>query len=1037
MDNKCNQYQQDTYAWNVNAGTIELTDDIVCNQADHGLFHARAGDVLTIIGNGHMIDLSGCADGTKCRAISLHNGAIFEASNVTIKGGQAPTGGGLWVGDGASLSLSHVTFVDNHAYRTNANNGRGGAIWIQDRSDTIDLSTVRFQDNTADSVGPAVYTTSSVIIDDCDALREYGAFEGTIQHPACTWTGTPTQSPTEATTASVDESSFPFDVSLRQNSCPPEWTLVDDILCYGVVQTDYLQRLQGSNTQSFVALLDGESMKKTCPIYDRQKYDKSSCPMPNSCSGTRPEMEAAPLFQAETSCYNALLSSWTNRASTPNTAFEDRLVNCMPHELWYTDTFEANPPHYHWWFNEQTPTNFGTPTFGWGAPWISYRTHPHIIGRMSDGQNSVTTPSSTHLCQKTGCSPGSVLEYDINTLTIDSVSDVVAVCRPCAVNTTTNKWGARVCEHCVAGFNCSSDANWGYTRDCLAGTYCAEAESGYCNAGYYCPLGSTTKQGEGVCDAGYYCPAGSATKQGDGMCDTGYYCPAGSATKQGDGMCEAGYYCPAGSATKQGVGVCDAGYYCPAGSATNTTLCKGGYYCPNSSTEVVCETGYHCPAGSSTSQGDGMCEAGSYCPAGTPKGVCEAGYYCPAGSTTDRGDGKCEAGYYCPAGSSTDRGDGKCEAGYYCPAGSSTIQGDGRCDVGYYCPAGSSTTMGLGLTEDLLAAPTQCTVNVTEPTTCGDGTFFNPTTHTCDVNTTLVCGDGLIWGGDDTCSVNGDAVCGGDVLWDGGSCNLTCGEDMYRKQTECLRWTKCTSSEYEYAAPTRTTDRVCKTPKDCADTEYESHAPTATADRVCQRLTVCNATEYETVEPVPGHTDRVCQSLTVCTDNETEYSQPTLNTDRVCANIEHSCDVDICFGTAPQLGMEENARCDGTKVQWAHHDKNTGMVYNFGTDTDNINIRFPMNASISFYGMEEWEKILYNPYFDYPCDQESCDFNLGEVIRSNHCKRYDQQYNRWLCSGGQTKGRGNCAIGYLAGYPNCDQFAWTHLTRTYYVACHY
>jgi hypothetical protein len=137
--------------------------------------------------------------------------------------------------------------------------------------------------------------------------------------PSSSPSSLPSLKPSTAPSDDPSVSSFPFNVSLHQNGCPPEWTLVDDILCYGVVQTDYLQRLQGSNTQSFVALLDGESMKKTCPIYDRQTPLQV--------------MEAAPLWQAETSCYNALLSSWNNRAHTPNTAFEDRLVNCMPHEI--------------------------------------------------------------------------------------------------------------------------------------------------------------------------------------------------------------------------------------------------------------------------------------------------------------------------------------------------------------------------------------------------------------------------------------------------------------------------------------------------------------------------------------------------------------------------------------------------------------------------------------------------------------------------------------------------------------------------------
>ena len=469
-------------------------------------------------------------------------------------------------------------------------------------------------------------------------------------------TTTPTPKPTFAPTTQPPTTPFPFDVSLHQNICPPEWSLVDDILCYGVVQSDYIERLKGSST-SFVALLDGESMHMTCPIYDRDKYFKFSCNSPRACTSTRPVMQAAPLWQAQPGCYERLRKSWNDRKGvylSSNNAFEDKLVNCMPHELLYTkyvSDFNGNPPHYHWWFKGSIPTNMHVSggNFGWGSPRINYETHPHIIGRMAQNRVMVDTPSKTHLCQKTGCPPGSVLSYAIDSTTIESVADVAAFCLPCVGSTTTTKWGARSCEPCVDGINCTGDENWVYTRDCLAGTYCGESESGYCEAGYYCPAGSVTKQGAGLCEEGYYCPAGSATKQG--------------------------------------------------------TPCPEGYYCPETYLKKPCDAGYHCPAGSTSIQKGMECEAGYYCPAGAPKQRCKAGFYCPAGSSTSTGAGECKAGYYCPDGSSTKQGAGKCEAGYYCLVGSATSSDFRRkCEHGYYCPAGSSDKEGLGRMEELLAA---------------------------------------------------------------------------------------------------------------------------------------------------------------------------------------------------------------------------------------------------------------------------------------------------------------------------------------------
>ena len=81
-----------------------------------------------------------------------------------------------------------------------------------------------------------------------------------------------------------------------------------------------------------------------------------------------------------------------------------------------------------------------------------------------------------------------------------------------------------------------------------------------------------------ACAAGRYGTVGGAATYDDGECegpcDAGFFCPAGSSTK-GDAsrQCTAGYYCVEGSTSATGGTAvdptskpCDAGYFCTAGS---------------------------------------------------------------------------------------------------------------------------------------------------------------------------------------------------------------------------------------------------------------------------------------------------------------------------------------------------------------------------------------------------------------------------------------------------------------------------------------
>jgi hypothetical protein len=71
-----------------------------------------------------------------------------------------------------------------------------------------------------------------------------------------------------------------------------------------------------------------------------------------------------------------------------------------------------------------------------------------------------------------------------------------------------------------------------------------------------------------------------------------------------------------------------------------------------------------------------------------------------------------------------------------------------------------------------------------------------------------------------------------------------CPEGQYYDDGTCTALTTCdTSTQYESAAPTATSDRVCTALTTCdTSTHYESVAPTAFRDRVCTALSTIHPT---------------------------------------------------------------------------------------------------------------------------------------------------------------------------------------------------
>lgn len=219
----------------------------------------------------------------------------------------------------------------------------------------------------------------------------------------------------------------------------------------------------------------------------------------------------------------------------------------------------------------------------------------------------------------------------------------------------------------------------GIPRKCPPGRYGSTTGlynsmcSGYCQAGYYCQLGSDNPQFRVCGNESFFCPAGSSvpypvdigyyTLGGgeDGMtrntqqhCEPGYYCiegikyicPAGryggifgETQANCSGVCDAGYYCTEGSTIPTQIQCGDARQYCLAGSP-HPLLVPQGYYSINGdqntrSGYVIAPVGYYATNGLLYA-----CAAGRY---GHTTGLTSAhctdaclipGYFCPTASTS-------------------------------------------------------------------------------------------------------------------------------------------------------------------------------------------------------------------------------------------------------------------------------------------------------------------------------------------------------------------------------------------------------------------
>ncbi|CAH1793634.1 unnamed protein product [Owenia fusiformis] len=138
--------------------------------------------------------------------------------------------------------------------------------------------------------------------------------------------------------------------------------------------------------------------------------------------------------------------------------------------------------------------------------------------------------------------------------------------------------GSTVLITCPSGHYCPQGST--APTGCPSGFYCpreGNASPIACPIGYFCPQGSTTPT---PCPIGTYSDNTHIDSIGSCiMCAQGFYCRDMGQTAP-TGSCDAGYYCPVGSTVPNPVDtICPTGTFCPQGSGA-PTACPAGYYCP-------------------------------------------------------------------------------------------------------------------------------------------------------------------------------------------------------------------------------------------------------------------------------------------------------------------------------------------------------------------------------------------------------------------------------------------------------------------------
>lgn len=367
-------------------------------------------------------------------------------------------------------------------------------------------------------------------------------------------------------------------------------------------------------------------------------------------------------------------------------------------------------------------------------------------------------------------------------------------------------------------------------RMAVAGTATTDRQCAACLAGTF----STGNNVEtcSPCTQGHYCPGGTAQLP----CGAGTYnnrpraaqcTPCGEAAHSSDGSTA----CRGINPGSYGVGGTDSNH-------TSVAACEPGYYCPGGATDrIACEPDtFAVGSGATGCDAMAICMEGSYARyLGTPlrDRTCAA---CPAGQFADRQNARicrtlttCRPGTYVAIGTESGQQDRVCQA---CPAGSFSAGTNApECQRFTECPAGQIST---GLPS--ASADRSCATAAQACTATQYQSDFDGVSRYCR-----------------------------DLL------------------------PPCRSRiQYEIAAPTTTTNRLCERTTVCQSTagaaEVEVTAPTATADRVCQPLcSTCPAGSYETAACDEGRSrPNTCAPCTPCGATSFVSVPCTSSSDRAC-----------------------------------------------------------------------------------------------------------------------------------------------------------
>ena len=121
----------------------------------------------------------------------------------------------------------------------------------------------------------------------------------------------------------------------------------------------------------------------------------------------------------------------------------------------------------------------------------------------------------------------------------------------------------------------------------------------------------------------------------------------------------------------------------------------------------------------------------------------------------------------------------------------------------------------------------------------------------------------------------------------------------------CKPITTCnTTSHFIKEKHTNISDTDCVRRSICSSSEYIESDGNETTDRSCKRLKRCRNVEYEDT-PMQIYTrDRICKLLTVCKQDEYNIAKETKTSDRICKK----CDFDECFGCTLQSDCDYNTK---------------------------------------------------------------------------------------------------------------------------------